>query len=334
MIRLHSRAVTAFVLCVALVPQAAAQTDPLPSWNDGPSKKTIVEFVAKVTKEGAPEFVAPAERIAVFDNDGTLWAEQPFYFQGLFVFDRVRALAPQHPEWKEKQPFKGVLENDMASVALSGSKGVNELMAATHAGMSTSEFEAVVKEWLASARHPRFKRPYTELVYQPMLEVLAYFRSRGFKTYIVSGGGVEFLRPWVENAYGIPPEQVVASAIKTKYELRDGRPVLMRLPEIELLNDGAEKPVSIQRAIGRRPIAAFGNSDGDFQMLEWTTAGSGPRLAVYIHHDDAQREWAYDRNSMAGKLARGLDEAPKRGWTVVSMKDEFKVVFPFEKKSE
>lgn len=334
MVRLHSWAVAAFVLCVALVQQVAAQTDPLPSWNDGPSKKTIIEFVARVTKEGAPEFVAPAERIAVFDNDGTLWSEQPFYFQGLFVFDRVRALAPKHPEWKERQPFKAVLENDMFTVALSGSKGITEIMAATHAGMTTDEFEQIVKDWLASATHPRFKRPYTDLVYQPMLEVLAFFRSHGFKTYIVSGGGIEFMRPWVEKVYGIPPEQVVASSIKMKYEIRDGRPVLMRLPEIEVINNDVEKPVAIQKFIGRRPIAAFGNSDGDFQMLEWTTAGSGPRLAVYIHHDDAQREWAYDRKSLAGKLARGLDEAPKRGWTVVSMKDEFKVVFPFEKPAE
>jgi phosphoserine phosphatase len=313
------------------VPRVSAQTDPLRSWNDGAAKKAIVAFVARVTEEGSAEFVPEAERIATFDNDGTLLCEQPFYFQGLFVIDRVRVLAPQHPEWKEKQPFKAVLEGNWTMLARGGSQSVGELTAATHGGMTTEEFDKTVKQWLETARHPRFKQAYSELVYQPMLELLSWLRARGFKTYISSGSGVEFLRTFSEKAYGIPPEQVIGSSVRTKYEIRDGRPVLMRLPEIESVNNDVEKPVGIQRHIGRRPILAFGNSDGDFQMLEWTTTGSGPRMALYLHHDDEEREWAYDRKSPVGKLDRGLDEAPRRGWTVVSMKDDFRVVFPFEK---
>ncbi|MEI9478750.1 MAG: HAD family hydrolase [Deltaproteobacteria bacterium] len=316
----------------ALVQQASAQADLLPSWNGGAAKESIIEFVAKVTKKGGTEFVPPMERIAVFDNDGTLWVEHPFYFQGLFVFDRIRALAPQHPEWKDKQPFKAVIENDMKALAAAGLPGLAELVMVTHAGMTTEEFERTVKDWLATARHPKFNRPYTDLVYHPMLELLAFLRANDFKTYIVSGGGIEFVRTFSEKVYGIPPEQVVGSSIVTKYEVRDGRPVLVRDPKLDFIDDNAGKPVGINKFIGRRPIAAFGNSDGDFQMLEWVTAGTGPRFGLIIHHDDAVREFAYDRASAAGKLDRGLDEAPKRGWTLVSMKDDWKRVFAFEKK--
>jgi len=323
----------------ALVQQASAQADPstplgtgpLPSWNDGAAKKSIIEFVARVTKKEGSEFVPPMERIAVFDNDGTLWAEQPFYFQGLFVFDRVRALAPQHPEWKGTQPFKAVLENDMKTLAAGGLRGLIELVMATHAGMTTEEFERIVKDWLATARHPKFNRLYTDLVFQPMLELLAYLRANDFKTFIVSGGGIEFVRTFSEKVYGIPPEQVVGSSIVTKFEVREGRPVLVREPKLDFFDDHEGKPVGINKFIGRRPIAAFGNSDGDFQMLEWVTAGTGPRFGLIIHHDDAVREFAYDRASAAGKLDRGLDEAPKRGWTLVSMKRDWKRVFAFEK---
>jgi phosphoserine phosphatase len=316
----------------ALVQQASAQADPLPSWNDGAAKKSIIEFVAKVREKGGPGFVPPMERIAVFDNDGTLWAEQPFYFQGLFVFDHVRALAPQRPEWKDKQPFKAVIENDMKTVAALGLHGLVELVIATHAGMTTEEFERTVKDWVATARHPKFNRPYTDLVFQPMLELLAFLRANDFKTFIVSGGGVEFVRTFSEKVYGIPPEQVVGSSIVTKFEVRDGRPVLVREPKLDFIDDGEGKPVGINKFIGRRPIAAFGNSDGDFQMLEWVTAGTGPRFGLIVHHDDGEREFAYDRASAAGKLDRGLDEAPKRGWTVVSMKKDWKRVFSFETK--
>ena len=270
----------------------------------------------------------PPERIATFDNDGTLWSEQPLYFQLLFALDRVKALAAQHPEWKQKQPFKGVLDGDTKAVMSSGERGLLELMAATHAGNTTDEFERIVSDWIATARHPKFNRPYTEMVYQPMLEVLAYLRANGFKTFIVSGGGVEFMRPWVERVYGIPPEQVVGSRAKVQYEVRNGVPVLARLAEVDFIDDKAGKPVGIHQVIGRRPIAAFGNSDGDFEMLEWVTSGSGPRFGLIVHHTDAEREWAYDRTSHIGQLLRGLDEAPKRGWIVADMKSDWKTVFP------
>jgi len=317
---------TLTALTVALTVHAA---DPLPSWNDGAAKKSIIEFVTKVTKLDGPDFVQPAERIAVFDNDGTLWAEQPIPFQGFFTFDRVKALAPQHPEWKERQPFKAVLENDMKALAASGEKGAMEIIMTTHAGMTAGEFEKIVKDWLATAKHPRFKRSFTDLVYQPMLELLAYLRENGFKTYIVSGGGVEFMRPWSEKVYGIPPEQVVGSSIKLKVEMRDGKPVLIRLPEIDFIDDGPGKPVGIQKFIGRRPIAAFGNSDGDLQMLQWTAAGEGPRFMLLVCHTDAEREWAYDRQSSIQQFDKALDEAQRRGWTVVDMKKDWKRVFPF-----
>jgi len=321
--------VLAFWLAISSLAIAA---DPLPSWNEGGAKRSIFDFVQRVTAPGGKDFVPEPERVAAFDNDGTLWAEQPFYFQLVFALDRVKALAPKHPEWKEKEPFKSVLAGDLKSVLAGGEHALVELIMATHAGTTTEEFEQVVKDWIASAKHPRFNRPYTECVYQPMLELLVYLRANGFKTYIVSGGGIEFMRPWVERVYGIPPEQVVGSTIKVKYELRDGRPVLARLPEINFIDDKAGKPVGIHYHIGRRPIAAFGNSDGDFQMLEWTTGGSGPRLGLIVHHDDAEREWAYDRKSSIGKLDRGLDEAPKRGWVVVSMKRDWNFIFPFDKR--
>ncbi len=303
--------------------------DPLPSWKEGTAKKAILDFVAKVTKEGSKDFVPVAERIATFDNDGTLWCEQPLPVQLFFAVDRVKALAPKHPEWKDKQPFKGVLDGDMKAVFASGERGLLELMMSTHAGMTTEEFEAIVKDWLATAKHPKYQRPYTELVYQPMLELLAYLRANGFKTYIVSGGGIEFMRPWMEKVYGIPPEQVIGSSIKVKYELRDGKPVLLRLPELDFNDDKAGKPVAIHKFIGRRPVMAFGNSDGDFEMLEWTTAGTGPRFGLMVHHTDAEREYAYDRKAGLGRLEKGLDEAPKRGWVLTDMKKDWKVIYPF-----
>lgn len=312
-----------------LLAQAQTQAaDPLPSWNEGHAKARIVAFVNAVTEQGGKDYVAPADRIAVFDNDGTLWSEQPAYFQLFFAIDRVKALAPKHPEWKNKQPFKAAIEGDMKALAASGEKGLVELVMATHAGVTTEEFNKIVRDWLATARHPKFKRPYNELVFQPMLEVLAYLRANGFKTYIVSGGGVEFMRAWAEAAYGIPPEQIVGSTIKTKYEIRDGKPVIVRLPQIDFIDDKAGKPVGINQYIGRRPIAAFGNSDGDFQMLEWVTSAGGARLGLIVHHDDAEREYAYDRKSAIGKLERGLDEGPQRGWSITSMKNDWKQIYP------
>jgi len=318
------------LLVLGLLAVPAALAEPLPSWNEGPAKKAIVEFVRTIADKSSANYVPPEQRIATFDNDGTLWAEQPIYFQAFFVFDRVKALAPKHPEWKDRQPFKAVLENDLKALAAAGEKGGAEILMSTHAGMATEEFEKIVRHWLATARHPRFNRPFTDLVYQPMLELLAYLRGNGFKTYIVSGGGVEFMRPWTDKVYGIPPEQVVGSSIKIKYEMRDGRPVLMRLPAIDFIDDGPGKPVGIQKFIGRRPVAAFGNSDGDLQMLQWTAGGPGKPFMLMVHHTDAEREWAYDRQSPIGRLDRALDEAQRRGWTVVNMKKDWKKVFPFK----
>jgi phosphoglycolate phosphatase-like HAD superfamily hydrolase len=303
--------------------------DPLPSWNEGPARRSVVAFLEKVTREGGAGYVAPAERIAVFDNDGCLWSEQPMYFQAFFIFDRIKALAPQHPEWKGKEPFASVLEGDVKAALAGGEHALVEMAMATHAGTTTEEFEKVVTDWIATAKHPKTGRLYTEMVYQPMLELLAYLRANGFKTFIVSGGGIEFMRPWAERVYGIPPEQVVGSSIKTKFEMRDGKPVLVRLPEVSFVDDGVGKPVGIQMHIGRRPIAAFGNSDGDLQMLQWTGAGSGSRFCLYVHHTDAEREWAYDRQSSVGRLDKGLDEARAKGWTVVDMKSDWKRIFPF-----
>ena len=324
-------AVLGSVLLIAATSKALAD-DPLPSWNNTAPKKAIVAFVEKVTKEGSPDFVLPGERIAVFDNDGTLWAEQPVYFQVFFMEDRVKALLPQHPEWKHEQPFASLLKGDMKAVSAMPEKEIVKLMAATHAGMTTDEFSQIVTQWITTARHPKIGRPFNEMIYQPMVELLGYLRANGFKTFVVSGGGVEFMRPWVEKAYGIPPEQVVGSSAKLSFELRDGKPVIVKLPELDFVNDKAGKPVGIQKFIGRRPIATFGNSDGDQQMLEWTAAGSGARFALIVHHDDAEREWAYDRKSSVGKLDKALDEANAKGWTIVSMKDDWKTVFAFENK--
>ena len=315
---------------LVLLASAASVAQPLPSWNEGPAKARILAFVQAVTDKSGKDFVPPAERIAVFDNDGTLWCEQPMYVQLAFVLDRVKELAPKHPDWKTKQPFKAVLERDLKALAAQGEKGAMELVAATHTGMSSEDFNRIVSDWIAGARHPKFKRPYTELVYQPMLELLAYLRENGFKTFIVSGGGIDFMRPWTERVYGIPPEQVVGSTGKLKYELRDGKPVLMKLPASTSIDDGPGKPVGIQTHIGRRPIAAFGNSDGDLQMLQYTAAGSGARLMLIVHHTDAEREYAYDRKSSIGRLDKALDEANAKGWTVVSMKTDWKKIFPFD----
>jgi hypothetical protein len=306
--------------------------DPLPSWNDTAPKKAIVTFVEKVTKEGSSDFVPPAERIATFDNDGTLWCEKPLPVQLFFTLDRVEALAPQHPEWKTKEPFASLLKSDVKGAFAGGEHAILEIMAATHSGMTVTEFEKIVADWIATAQHPRFKRPYTECVYQPMLELVAYLRANGFKTFIVSGGGIEFMRPWTEKVYGIPPEQVVGSSGKTKFEMRDGTPVLLKLPAVNFIDDKDGKPVGINEHIGRRPVMAFGNSDGDLQMLQWTGASGGSRYCLYVHHDDAEREYAYDRKDALAKLDKGWDEAVAKGWTVVSMKDDWKIIFPFEKK--
>lgn len=323
-------------LCVLLaavsfgyLPLAQA-ADTLPSWNDGKAKQSIVDFVETVTKEGSPNFVPAAERIATFDNDGCLWAEQPMYFQFFFAMDRVKALAPQHLEWKDQEPFASLLKGDLKGALAGGEKAMLEIVMATHAGTTTEEFETIVKDWLTTARHPKTKQPYTAMVYQPMLELLAYLRANGFKTFIVSGGGIEFMRPWTEQVYGIPPEQVVGSSIKTKFEMRDGRPVLFRLAELNFIDDKEGKPAGIQQHIGRRPIAAFGNSDGDLQMLQWATMGGGARFGMIIHHTDAERENAYDRQSSIGQLDKALDAAALNNWTVVDMKQDWKRVFPIE----
>lgn len=300
----------------------------LPSWNNGIAKQSIINFVEMVTDPSNKSYVSPEKRIAVFDNDGTLWPEQPVYFQLAFAIDRVKALAEFHPEWKTEQPFKAVLENDKEALLKSGEEGLIKLIMSTHAGMTTSEFENIVKEWLSTAEHPTLKRPYTSLVYKPMLELLSYLRANGFKTFIVSGGGIEFMRPWTEEVYGIPPEQVVGSSIKTKLEFRDGKPVLIRLAEVNFIDDKEGKPIGIHRHIGRRPIAAFGNSDGDLQMLQWTQAGGDLSFMLIVHHTDDKREWAYDSKSHIGRLDNALSEANKHGWTVVDMKKDWKVIYP------
>ena len=306
--------------------------DRLPSWNEGHAKQSILAFVAEVTKEDSPGFVPVNQRIAVFDNDGTLWSEQPLYFQLLFAIDRVRELAPAHPEWVETEPFASLLKGDVAEALSGGEKAILEIIAASHAGMSTEEFERIVLNWIASAQHPTTGQPYTQMVFQPMLELLDFLRASEFKTYIVSGGGIEFMRPWAEEVYGIPPEQVVGSSVKTVFEMKDGKPTITRLPEISFIDDKAGKPVGINLHIGRRPLAAFGNSDGDLQMLQWTTGGAGPSFGLYVRHTDAEREWAYDRDSHIGRLDKGLDEAQKNGWTVVDMKKDWKVIYPFQLK--
>jgi phosphoglycolate phosphatase-like HAD superfamily hydrolase len=318
-----------FALAALALSPALALDDPLPSWNDTSSKDAIINFVTRVTNEGGEDFVAPAERIAVFDNDGTLWAEQPIYFQLAFAIDRIAALAPEHPKWHDTEPFKGIIEGDLKAVSASGEHGLLEIMAATHAGLTTEKFGAIVDSWLAGAQHPKTKRLYTEMVYQPMLELLAYLRANGFKTFIVSGGGTEFMRRFAEKVYGIPPEQVIGSTGVVKFSIdADGKPILTKEAKVEFVDDGPGKPVGINRAIGRRPIFAFGNSDGDQQMLEWTAGGTGARFMGLVHHTDADREWAYDRTSHIGKLDKALDEAAAKGWTVVDMKTDWKSVFP------
>ena len=316
------------ILALVLGAQAAAPA-PLPSWNTGPVKDRIVSFVmASVDKDGTG-YIAPDDRIAVFDNDGTLWSEQPVYFQLAFALDRVKALAPQHPEWKTIQPFKAVLEGDMAALQEAGEKGLGALMVATHTGMTTDEFAVAATNWLASARHPACDCPYTDRVYTPMLELLSYLRANGFKTYIVSGGTVEFMRAFAETVYGVPPEKVIGSTFATQFRTGpDGKPELVREPRIDFIDDGPGKPVAINKFIGRRPVFAFGNSDGDQQMLEWTAAGSGPRFAGLVHHTDAAREYAYDRTSKIGRLDKALDEANAMGWTVVDMSRDWRTVFP------
>lgn len=315
----------AATLCASVA--LSQPTDPLPSWNDGPAKQAILDFVTQVTTEG-DHFVPPTERIAVFDNDGTLWCEKPIYPQLAFAVDRVRGLSPQHAEWANQQPFKAVLEKDRKALLALGKQGLMQLVMATHAGMTVDEFSDQASNWLESARHPRFQRPYSKLIYQPMLELLDYLREHEFKTYIVSGGGIEMLRVFAQDVYGIPPEQVIGSSIKTSYEERDGVPTIVRVQEIDFIDDKAGKPVAIQKFIGRRPIAAFGNSDGDYEMLRYTTAGDGPRLGMIIRHTDAEREYAYDRDSHVGRLDRALDEADKRGWTVIDMQQDWQTVFP------
>jgi phosphoglycolate phosphatase-like HAD superfamily hydrolase len=304
----------------------------LPSWNDTASKNAIVAFVDRVTTQGSPDFVPKPERIATFDNDGTLWAEQPLYFQLLFALDRVKVLSPQHPEWKTTEPFASLLRGDVKGVLAGGEKVIVPIVIATHSGMTADEFNQIVRDWITTAKHPVTRRLYTEMVYEPMLELVAYLQANDFKTFIVSGGGIDFMRPWTERVYGIPPENVVGSSGKTQFELRGGKPVLLRLPEIDFINDGPGKPVGINEPIGRRPIAAFGNSDGDLQMLQYTMGGSGARFAVVVHHTDAEREWAYDRTSPIGRLDNALDEAQAKGWTVVDMKSDWKTIFPFGNK--
>jgi phosphoserine phosphatase len=305
-------------------------TDPLPTWNDGPRKQAITEFVEAVTTPGGADFVTEAERIATFDNDGTLWVEHPMYTQLAFAFDRVHELAPQHSDWATTEPFKSVLDNNIEGVAAAGKKGLVELVMATHAGMTTGEFAGIVTQWIGTAQHPRFQRVYTELVYQPMVELLAYLQDNGFKTYIVSGGGVEFMRPWTEATYNIPPEQVIGSTIKTRFEMRDGEPVLVREPEVFFINDEEGKPIDIEAFIGRRPIAAFGNSDHDIPMLQWTLAGDGRRLAMMVHHTDADREYAYDRDTSFGALGKGIDDAASAGWQLIDMKNDWARIFAWE----
>jgi phosphoserine phosphatase len=318
------------LLCAAFLFALTVTAEDLASWNDSPTKRAIMAFVHTTTTAGSKDFVEPADRIAVFDNDGTLWAEQPMYFQFLFAMDRIRALAPKHPEWKTQQPYAAVLNGDMQALAAGGDKGLLEIVAATHSGMTTTEFNTIVRDWLTTAEHPKFKRPYTDLVYRPMLELLQYLRANNFKTFIVSGGGVEFMRPFTETIYGIPPEQVIGSSGATRFEVRNGKPVLIKLPTVEFIDDGPGKPAGINRFIGRQPIFAFGNSDGDRQMLEWTAAAPGAHFAGLVHHTDGEREWAYDRQSKIGKLDKAFDEAAEKNWSVVDMKNDWKVIFNFQ----
>ena len=307
--------------------------DPLPSWNKGAAKQAILDYVNAVTTEGSDDFIPVSERIATFDNDGNLWSEQPAYFQLFFAMDRIKALAPEHPEWKTTQPYQSVLDNDMAKLMSYGEHGLIQIVMATHGNNTVKEFEQIVKDWLATAKHPRFDRPYTDLVYQPMLELINYMKANEFKTFIVSGGGIEFMRPWVEGVYGIPRDQVIGSSIKTKYDYNDGKPVIRRLPELNFIDDKEGKPEGINQFIGRKPVFASGNSDGDLQMMRWADSNTYPSFQLYVHHTDSIREWAYDRKSSIGRLDKGLDEANAKGWTVIDMKNDWKVVYPFELKN-
>lgn len=313
---------------------ALVMTDPLPSWNDGATKDSIIDFVRQVTDPAGENYVEIQDRIAVFDNDGNLWSEKPAYFQLFFAIDRVKILAPEHPEWETEQPFKSILENDLETFYSFGEHGILEVVMATHAGNTAEEFEKDVKEWLSKARHPRFERPFTDLVYQPMLELIGYLQANDFKTFIVSGGGIEFMRPWVEEVYHIPRDQVIGSSIKAKFVIEDGNPVIVRLPEIDFIDDKEGKPVGIHRFIGRKPLFCSGNSDGDLAMMQYTASGEGKRFMLYLHHTDPDREWAYDRSSSVGRLDKGLDEAREKGWTVINMKDDWKVVYPFEREQD
>ena len=318
------RSLLILLALVALEVHAA----PLPSWQEGSSKSAIIKFVSSITDAHSKGYIPPEQRIAVFDNDGTLWSEYPLYFQAFFILDRIKALAPKNPQWKTEEPFASVLKGDTKQALAGGEEALLKMMAATHAGMTDTEFTAQVKDWMTSARHPGTGRPYTQMVYQPMLELLVYLRENGFKTFIVSGGGIEFMRAWAEPVYGIPPEQIIGSRIKTKFEMVEGKPTIIRLPELEFLDDKAGKPIGIHQAIGRRPLMAFGNSDGDLQMLQWTMAGEGARFAALVHHTDAKREAAYDRDSPIGKLDKALDIAKAQGWTVIDMQQEWKIIHP------
>jgi phosphoglycolate phosphatase-like HAD superfamily hydrolase len=319
----------AILLVIAFDWSARAQDDPLPSWNDGAAKRSITDFVSRIAREGGPDFVPVPERIATFDNDGTLWTEQPYYFQLAFAIDRIKAMAPRHPEWKTRQPFKALLDGDKKALAAAGKDGLLQILAETHAGMTVDYFSKAVLDWTATARHPRFNRPYTELIFQPMLELLNYLRANGFKTFIVSGGGIEFMRPWAGRVYGIPPEQVVGSSGMVQFKIApDNKTSLQKIPKIEFIDDGPGKPVGINRFIGRRPVFAFGNSDGDLQMLQYAADGSSARFLGIVHHTDGDREYAYDRTSRVGKLDKALDEAARRGWTIVDMKQDWKEIFP------
>lgn len=321
---------TFFALTLMILSSVTASQpqDLLPSWNDGPNKQAIIEFVTKTTDQNQASFIPPTRRIATFDNDGTLWSEQPLYFQAIYIFDRIKELAPEHPEWQHKEPYASVLNGDSKSALAGGKQALLEMLMGTHAAVTASEFSESVADWLASARHPDSGKPYTAMVYKPMLELLDYLRDNDFKVFIVSGGGTDFLRVFAEEVYGVPPEQVVGSSLKAKYEIRNGLPVIVKQAEVDFIDDKAGKPVGIHRYIGRRPILAVGNSDGDFEMLEWTSAGEGPSLAMIVHHDDAEREWAYDRESHIGRLVRGLDEGPQRGWKIISMKNDWNLIYP------
>jgi phosphoglycolate phosphatase-like HAD superfamily hydrolase len=327
------RTTVALLLSLVILRSARAE-DPLPSWNEGAAKSAITSFVKTATTEGGKDFVPQPGRIATFDNDGTLWCEKPMYFQMMFAFDRIREMAGKHPEWRDQEPFKAVLAGNLAEFGQTGQKGLLEVIATTHAGMTVEQFHKIVREWMHTAKHPRFDRPYDQLIYQPMHDLLVYLRASGFQTFIVSGGGVEFMRPWAPKAYDIPPQQIVGSSGLVKFEMRDGTPVLLKEPKVEFIDDGPGKPVGINRFIGKQPMMAFGNSDGDLEMLQWTTEGEPdrgmPRFGLIVHHTDAVREYAYDRDSKVGRLDKAWDEALKKGWTVVDMKNDWKQIFPAE----